>query len=163
RFPAARRRGRGRGRHAGSRARPWRAHAYGEGLSHYRARDFAAAAEQFARVAAEDPPSALLLARVRQFARAAWSAVKAGRRRNSVGDAPALLARALPYCHFPAASVTTLAHLSMSRCHIAPNLSAVTRIGRPPTSASRDPMRGSASPALISRFSVAMTAAGGPA
>ena len=44
-----------------------RAHAYGEGLSRYRARDFAAAAEQ--RVAAEDPPSALLQARVRQFAR----------------------------------------------------------------------------------------------
>ena len=46
-----------------------RAHAYGEGLTRYRARDFAAAAEQFARVAAEDPPSALLLARVRQLAR----------------------------------------------------------------------------------------------
>ncbi|TMJ91475.1 MAG: CHASE2 domain-containing protein [Alphaproteobacteria bacterium] len=46
-----------------------RAHAYGEGLTRYRARDFAAAAEQFARVAAEDPPSALLLTRTRQLAR----------------------------------------------------------------------------------------------
>jgi class 3 adenylate cyclase len=46
-----------------------RAHAYAEGLTRYRARDFAAAAEQFARVAAEDPPSALLLARVRELAR----------------------------------------------------------------------------------------------
>jgi len=46
-----------------------RAHTYGEGLTRYRARDFAAAAEQFARVAAEDAPSALFLARVRQLAR----------------------------------------------------------------------------------------------
>ena len=44
-----------------------RTHAYGEGLSRS-CRDFAAA-EQFARGAAEDPPSALLLARVRQLAR----------------------------------------------------------------------------------------------
>jgi len=46
-----------------------RAHTYGEGLTRYRAREFAAAAEQFARVAADDPPSALLLARARQLAR----------------------------------------------------------------------------------------------
>jgi adenylate cyclase len=45
-----------------------RAQAYGEGLSRYRARVFAAAAAQFARVASDDAPSALFLARVRQFA-----------------------------------------------------------------------------------------------
>jgi adenylate cyclase len=45
-----------------------RAQAYGEGLARYRARDFAAAAAQFARVAGDDPPSALFLARVRQLA-----------------------------------------------------------------------------------------------
>jgi adenylate cyclase len=46
-----------------------RAHVYGEGLTRYRARDFAAAAEQLVRVAAEDPPSAVLLARARELAR----------------------------------------------------------------------------------------------
>jgi hypothetical protein len=45
-----------------------RAQAYGEGLARYRARDFAAAAEQFARIASDDPPAALFLARVRQLA-----------------------------------------------------------------------------------------------
>ena len=45
-----------------------RAQAYGAGLTRYRARDFAAAAEQFARVADEDPPSALFLERARQLA-----------------------------------------------------------------------------------------------
>jgi adenylate cyclase len=45
-----------------------RAQGYGEGLARYRARDFAAAAEQFARIAGEDPPAALFLARVRQLA-----------------------------------------------------------------------------------------------
>ena len=45
-----------------------RAQAYGTGLTRYRARDFAAAAEQFARVADEDPPSALFLERARQLA-----------------------------------------------------------------------------------------------
>jgi class 3 adenylate cyclase/CHASE2 domain-containing sensor protein len=45
-----------------------RAQAYGEGLARYRARDFTAAAEQFARVAGEDPPSARFLERARQFA-----------------------------------------------------------------------------------------------
>jgi hypothetical protein len=35
-----------------------RAQAYGEGLARYRARDFAAAAEQFARIASDDPPAA---------------------------------------------------------------------------------------------------------
>jgi class 3 adenylate cyclase len=45
-----------------------RAQAYGEGLTRYRARDFAAAAEQFARVAGDDPPSTRLLERARQLA-----------------------------------------------------------------------------------------------
>jgi adenylate cyclase len=45
-----------------------RAQAYGEGLARYRARDFAAAAEQFAPIASDDPPAALFLARVRQLA-----------------------------------------------------------------------------------------------
>jgi hypothetical protein len=45
-----------------------RAQAYGEGLTRYRARDFAAAAEQFARAARDDPPSALFLERARQLA-----------------------------------------------------------------------------------------------
>ena len=45
-----------------------RAQAYGEGLARYRARDFAAAAEQFARVAGDDPPSARFLERARQLA-----------------------------------------------------------------------------------------------
>jgi adenylate cyclase len=45
-----------------------RAQAYGEGLARYRARDFAATAEQFARIAGDDPPAALFLARVRQLA-----------------------------------------------------------------------------------------------
>jgi adenylate cyclase len=45
-----------------------RVQAYGEGLRCYRARDFPAAAAQFARVAGDDPPSALFLARMRQLA-----------------------------------------------------------------------------------------------
>jgi adenylate cyclase len=45
-----------------------RARIYGEGLKHYRARDFARAAAQFALAAGDDPPSALFLARVRQLA-----------------------------------------------------------------------------------------------
>jgi hypothetical protein len=58
-----------------------RAQAYGEGLRRYRARDFAAAAEQFAGIAADDPPSALFLARVRQLAQhppaLEWEAITA--------------------------------------------------------------------------------------
>jgi adenylate cyclase len=58
-----------------------RAQAYGAGLTRYRARDFAAAAEQFARVADEDPPSALFLERARQLAQqppgADWEPVSA--------------------------------------------------------------------------------------
>jgi adenylate cyclase len=45
-----------------------RAQAYGEGLAHYRARDFAGAAERFACVAGDDRPSALFLERARQLA-----------------------------------------------------------------------------------------------
>jgi adenylate cyclase len=45
-----------------------RAQAYGEGLTRYRARDFAAAAERFACVAGDDRPSALFLERARQLA-----------------------------------------------------------------------------------------------
>jgi class 3 adenylate cyclase len=47
---------------------PSRAQAYGAGLTRYRARDFAAAAEQFALGAHDDPPSALFLERARQLA-----------------------------------------------------------------------------------------------
>ena len=58
-----------------------RAQAYGEGLARYRARDFAGAAEQFARVAGEDPPSARFLERARQLAQQPpgpdWEAVSA--------------------------------------------------------------------------------------
>jgi hypothetical protein len=58
-----------------------RAQAYGAGLTRYRARDFAGAAEKFARVADEDPPSALFLERARQLAQqppgADWEAVSA--------------------------------------------------------------------------------------
>jgi adenylate cyclase len=46
-----------------------RARTYEEGLTRYRARDFAAAADQFARVAGADAPSAYFLARVRELAR----------------------------------------------------------------------------------------------
>ena len=45
-----------------------RMQAYAEGLKYYRARDFARAAEQLARVAGDDPASALLLARVEPLA-----------------------------------------------------------------------------------------------
>jgi class 3 adenylate cyclase len=41
---------------------------YGAGLARYRAGDFAAAAEQFARIAGEDPPAALFLQRARRLA-----------------------------------------------------------------------------------------------
>jgi adenylate cyclase len=44
-----------------------RAQAYGEGLTRYRARDFATAAERFACVAGDDRPSALFLERARQL------------------------------------------------------------------------------------------------
>jgi hypothetical protein len=58
-----------------------RAQAYGEALRRYRARDFAAAAAQFAGIAADDPPSALFLARVRQLAQhppaREWEAITA--------------------------------------------------------------------------------------
>ena len=42
---------------------------YAEGLARYRVRDFAGAAEHFARAADADPPSALFLARARKLAR----------------------------------------------------------------------------------------------
>jgi hypothetical protein len=45
-----------------------RAQSYREGLTRYRARDFAGAAEQFTLVAGDDPPSALFLERARQLA-----------------------------------------------------------------------------------------------
>jgi hypothetical protein len=45
-----------------------RAAAYAEGLVHWRAADFAAAAENFARFADCDPPSAKFLARALKFA-----------------------------------------------------------------------------------------------
>jgi hypothetical protein len=45
------------------------AHAYGEGLKRYRARDFAGATQQFALAAGDDPPSALFLKRVQELAR----------------------------------------------------------------------------------------------
>src|SRR5262245_65710787 len=44
-----------------------RAQAYGAGLTRYRARDFAAAAEQFAPGADNGPPSALILRAARQL------------------------------------------------------------------------------------------------
>ncbi len=45
-----------------------RAKVYAEGLAHWRARDFLAASECFARVAAADPPSALFAARAKALA-----------------------------------------------------------------------------------------------
>ena len=58
-----------------------RAQAYGAGLTRYRARDFAGAAEKFALVANDDPPSVLFLERARQLAQqppgADWEAVSA--------------------------------------------------------------------------------------
>ena len=58
-----------------------RTQAYGEGLRRYRGRDFAAAAAQFAGIAADDPPSAMFLARVRQLAQnppaPEWEAITA--------------------------------------------------------------------------------------
>jgi adenylate cyclase len=58
-----------------------RVQAYGAGLTRYRARDFAGAAEKFALVANDDPPSALFLERARQLAQqppgADWEAVSA--------------------------------------------------------------------------------------
>jgi adenylate cyclase len=45
------------------------AKAYAEGLARFRARDFAGAAEAFARAAGKDPPSALFLARADELAR----------------------------------------------------------------------------------------------
>jgi len=41
---------------------------YGEGLRHWRAREFAAAADCFAQIAADDPPAALFLQRARHLA-----------------------------------------------------------------------------------------------
>ena len=41
---------------------------YTEGLARFRARDFAGAADIFARAAADDPPSALLMERARHLA-----------------------------------------------------------------------------------------------
>src|SRR5215831_17500859 len=67
-----------------------RAQAYGEGLTRYRARDFAAAAEQFARAARDDPPSALFLERARQLAQQPLALTgnrSTRRRRNSAGTA----------------------------------------------------------------------------
>lgn len=46
-----------------------RAAAYGEGLARFRARDFAGAAECFARIADADPPAARFLPRAQEFAR----------------------------------------------------------------------------------------------
>jgi adenylate cyclase len=43
--------------------------AYAEGLARWRVRDFAGAAEHFARMASDDPPSALFLQRATEFAR----------------------------------------------------------------------------------------------
>ncbi len=43
--------------------------AYAEGLARFRARDFAGAAEHFARSADADPPSALFLERARELVR----------------------------------------------------------------------------------------------
>ena len=43
--------------------------AYAEGLARWRARDFAGAAEHFARSASDDPPSALFLERATELAR----------------------------------------------------------------------------------------------
>jgi hypothetical protein len=65
------------------------------------------------------------------------------------------------YSGFATADFSTLAHLSVSRSQTLPNCSGVRRIGRPPTSARRAFMCGSAGPALISRLSVATTCAGG--
>jgi hypothetical protein len=48
-------------------ARAQRLQIYAEGLARYRAGDFAAAAEQFASIAAEDPPAERLLQRCRGF------------------------------------------------------------------------------------------------
>jgi adenylate cyclase len=45
------------------------AQVYAEGLARYRARDFTGAAEQFARFAEIDPPSASMLARARELTR----------------------------------------------------------------------------------------------
>jgi adenylate cyclase len=45
-----------------------RARAYQDGLARYRARDFASAVDQFARIAGDDAPSAYFLERVRQLA-----------------------------------------------------------------------------------------------
>ena len=52
---------------------------YADGLARFRARDFASAADLFARAAAGDPPSALFMARALQLARctpgADWDAI----------------------------------------------------------------------------------------
>src|SRR5262245_12833036 len=59
-------------------------------------------------------------------------------------------------------SFTTLAHFSVSARQSLPNSSGLITIIRPPTSVRRALRRASASPALISRLSVAMIAAGVP-
>jgi class 3 adenylate cyclase len=57
------------------------ASAYAQGLAHWRAREFDAAAASFSRVAEFDPPSALFLQRSREFAKqppdAGWEPVSA--------------------------------------------------------------------------------------
>ena len=57
-----------------------RTQVYGKGLAQYRLRDFVTAAEQFARGAAEDPPSAFFLEYARQLVRqppgADWEPVR---------------------------------------------------------------------------------------
>src|SRR5262249_18366870 len=63
-----------------------RAQAYGAGLTRYRARDFAGAAEKFALVANDDPPSALFLERVRSLRNSPWGRTgkrSVRRRRNN--------------------------------------------------------------------------------
>jgi class 3 adenylate cyclase len=57
------------------------ASAYAQGLAHWRAREFEAAAASFSRVAEFDPPSALFLRRAREYAKqppdTGWEAVSA--------------------------------------------------------------------------------------
>jgi hypothetical protein len=79
--------------------------------------------------------------------------------RTRRSDRPAVAAIGAPYSAFAPDAFTTFAHLSVSAARCAPNAAGVASIGVLPRSAMRARMSGFASPALISRLSVAIDGA----
>src|SRR5262249_54999422 len=167
-----------------------RGQAYGAGLTRYRARDFAAAAEQFALGAHDDPPSALFLERVRQLAQQppgpGWEPVSAQEeKRGAIAPARNLLdardagrgksGAACPFqfhdsrqgagiqSAFAPDNLTTFAHFSVSSANSLAKSAGEPGSGVPPSSAIRAFILGSTKAALSSRLSVSTMAAGVPA